>query len=263
MSPWTPFWLSLAVPGTGQLLARSWTAVIWFCGVAIIAAAFVTALADAQSYALRSVLVAAQAAVLLAIGVASGIHARALFAPTRPNRLAKGKFSARSRVRCHRVRGRSVRLSIQVKTMHSPAELWRVISDLPSFLTIDPFHERVTLMRAQPAAGVHLVLDHCALGARLRRVGRILAWREGKSFTISDLSLHGNQVGFPHVFTYRVEPCAIQITTFGDQRNDVEGSTLHIEVRGKWTSPVIPAWLGRLWLVGVCYDHARLLRRAL
>ncbi len=263
MSIWPAFWLSLAVPGAGQLLARSWTAVGWFLLAGLVGAGGAQSLTYADGVLLRGVLIAMQAAMLLAIGIASGLHARALVAPQRRAFPRATEAATTARVRCQPLRGRTVRLSIEVATSHSPVELWRIVSDLPSFLTIDPFHERVSLMRSRPAIGVNLVLDHCVFGVRLRRVGRILAWREGAGFAISDLSLRGKQVGFPHVFYYRIEPSYSHAQMHDGDGSSTPTAVLRVEVRGKWTSPVIPAWLGRLWLAGVCYDHARLLRQAL
>ena len=38
---------------------------------------------------------------------------------------------------------------------------------------------------------------------------------------------------------------------------------LIIRVRGRWTSRLMPVWLGRLWVWLICREHARLLRKAL
>lgn len=96
-------------------------------------------------------------------------------------------------------------------------------------------------MRPAPATGMHLVLDHNVCGVRLRRIGKILSWREGQGLAISDLSRRGKRVGFPHRFEFRIQPVA------GGAGGCA--SVLHVDVRGKkWTSPVIPLWLGRLWL---------------
>jgi hypothetical protein len=133
------------------------------------------------------------------------------------------------------------------------ATAWRRVSDLPAFLTIDPFHERVVLMRDAPAAGVDLVLWHNAFGRRFARFGRILSWREGCGYTFSDLSPRGPRHGFPHVFAVAVDPLP----------GRAEQSRLTIAVRGKWTSPLVPAAIGRWWIWLVCREHARLLRKGL
>jgi len=64
------------------------------------------------------------------------------------------------------VRGRSLQARIVLHTDLSVEELWTRVSDLTSFLTLDPFHDRVTLMRGKPAAGVDVVLSHRAFGLR-------------------------------------------------------------------------------------------------
>ena len=132
----------------------------------------------------------------------------------------------------------------------SREQLWAQIRDLPRFLTIDPFHDQVTLMRDQPVVGVDLVLSHNAFGRRFLRFGKIIGWREGVGYTFSDLSARGPRVGFPHVFMVSIEP-----------QDDV--SRLTIRVRGRWTSRLIPVWLGRQWIRLVCREHARLLRKGL
>ena len=38
------------------------------------------------------------------------------------------------------------------------------------------------------------------------RRGRVCWWREGVGFAVSDLSMRGGRVGFPHVCGYRVRP---------------------------------------------------------
>lgn len=243
---WAAFWLSLAVPGTGQVLARSWTSVPWFLAVASLVGVGSTTRAD------NIVLVdVARSVMLLILGIASALHARRLCLRQSTVRLSR---TAR-RVDCLSSVGRRVQLSICVTTSLSMEELWRRISDLPQFLTIDPFHERVVVMRPTPAAGVDLVLDHNAFGIRLRRVGKILWWREGEGYAISDLSRHHAHRAFPHVFTFRVGPAQDTVPS--------GRAVLRVDIRGKWTSRVIPAWLGRLWLVGVCREHARMLQQAL
>jgi hypothetical protein len=246
---WPAFWLSLAVPGAGQLLARSWTAALWFALVAGLAASC------SQAQALVASLPAAwfvslQILLLFAVGVLSAVHARRLCL----NVPRSAQHGTPTIVRCRRTRGRHVSMSIEVPTRLTPQQLWRRISDLPRFLTIDPFHERVTVMRSTPAAGVDLVLDHNAFGLRLRRVGRIVRWREGESYSVSDLSRRDAHDGFPHVFTFRIGP---------SNAAHRKGAVLHVEIRGTWTSRVIPMWLARLWLVGVCREHAWMLRQHL
>jgi|SRR5262249_12095951 len=98
------------------------------------------------------------------------------------------------------------------------------------------------------------------------RFGRILVWDEGAGYTFSDLSRHGGQTGFPHVFFVAIEPLT---GTAEEARNELGSAAaqplarLTIRVRGKWTCRIVPLWLGRLWAWLVCREHARLLKKAL
>jgi len=141
---------------------------------------------------------------------------------------------------------------LSLTVVRSPESLWKQVRDLPRFLTIDPFHDEVTLMRDEPEKGVDLVLSHNAFGRRFLRFGRILAWREGVGYTFSDLSAGGAWVGFPHVFMIEIEPTA-----------ETQLLRLTIRVRGRWTSRLVPVWIGRWWILLVAREHARLLRKAL
>ena len=99
---------------------------------------------------------------------------------------------------------------IALTVTQSPERLWKQVRDLPRFLTIDPFHDQVTLMRDEPAEGVDLVLSHNAFGRRFLRFGRIVAWQEACGYTFSDLSARGPRTGFPHVFMVQIEPLAVR-----------------------------------------------------
>lgn len=188
-----------------------------------------------------------------------------------------------STVSCTGGSGRSVDVLISLRVCPSPEELWQQIRDLPRFLTIDPFHDEVTLMRDEAAKGVDLVLSHNAFGRRFLRFGRIVAWKEGVGYTFSDLSRRGPRVGFPHVFIVAIEPLANEPPGLsrrptirksgvglrgkpGGALGATEGASLSrltIRVRGRWTSRIVPVWLGRLWIRLVCREHARLLRKGL
>ncbi len=241
---WTGFLLSLAVPGSGQLLARCPTALSWFVGAGVLAAVC----GAVPAAGLGPLGVVLQLALWTVFNVVSAVDALGLLEPSPPWR-ASGKNKAK--VACRGGTGRRIAASIRVETPLSPAALWKRISNLPVFLTIDPFHERITLMRDRPAAGVHLVLHHNAFGRRFDRFGRILRWSEGQGFTISDLSGRNKRSGFPHIFIYQIES------------SDAGCATLHVEITGRWTSRWIPIWMGRLWIVGVCRYHAALLRKAM
>ncbi len=188
----------------------------------------------------------------LALSVLSAEHAKRLL----ELKCERGSVVTSSSVQCIRWKGRNLGILISLDVVCCQAELWSIIHDLPRFLTIDPFHDAVTLMRASPAVGVDLVLSHNAFGRRFLRFGRIVAWQEGSGYTFSDLSPRGPRAGFPHVFIVKLEP--IRESTDFTAR-----SRLTIRVRGRWTSRLAPVWLGRLWVWLVCREHARLLRQGL
>jgi hypothetical protein len=193
---------------------------------------------------------------LIILGLVSAEHAKRLL-----ERRSAVRTGLNSRVVVHRSRGRGVSIRMEVDSTLSATQMWRRISDLPDFLTIDPFHEQVTPMRAKPCAGVDLALHHNVFGLRFVRFGRILSWREGRSYAFSDLSRHdrprqgrrqrGPRRGFPHVFF-------VDIIPQGEQR-----CQLVINVRGKWTSRLMPVVIARYWLHWVFLEHARLLMKAL
>jgi hypothetical protein len=242
-SKWTAFLLSACVPGAGQLAARSWTCLAWFALAGLVAAGFALAGQLAEG-----------AAWLLPLQISAGVALCLLSAEHAKRLLETGKWRGSrvpdAQVSCSGGAGRQVEVVISLVVDQSPKQLWQQVRDLPRFLTIDPFHDQVTLMRDQPAKGVDLVLSHNAFGRRFLRFGRIIAWDEGVGYTFSDLSSHGPRVGFPHVFLVAIEP-------LGDF------SQLTIRVRGRWTSRLIPVWLGRQWIRLVCREHARLLRKGL
>jgi hypothetical protein len=242
-SKWTAFLLSACVPGAGQLAARSWTCLAWFAAAGLLAAAFarVGQLVPGSAW-----LFAVQFAAGAALCLLSAEHAKRLHEKGRRRNAAV----VGSSVSCAGGGGRSVEVLISLAVRRSPEQLWQQISDLPRFLTIDPFHDAVTLMRDQPSKGVDLMLSHNAFGRRFLRFGRIIAWREGVGYTFSDLSARGPRVGFPHVFIVAIEP-------------EDGKSRLTIRVRGRWTSRLVPVWLGRLWIRLVCREHARLLCKGL
>ena len=78
--------------------------------------------------------------------------------------------------------------------------------------------------------------------------GRILTWHEGHSYSFSDLSLRGAQVGFPHVYEYRVISLGIDC------------SRLTVTVRGRWTATWIPLPARRSWLAFVMAQTRAILR---
>jgi hypothetical protein len=249
-SKWTAFLLSACVPGAGQLAARSWTCLAWFASAGLLVAGF----AHCQRLFDDSIawLLPLQFGAGVAMSLLSAEHAKRLLEPKRePRSRVTG-----SSVQCAPGMGRNLDILISLNVACSGAELWSIIRDLPRFLTIDPFHDAVTLMRVSPAAGVDLVLSHNAFGCRFLRFGRIIAWREESGYTFSDLSPRGPRIGFPHVFI-------VKLDSINDPMDVAASSRLTIRVRGKWTSRLAPVWLGRLWVWLVCREHARLLRRGL
>jgi len=242
-SKWTAFLLSACVPGAGQLAARSWTCLGWFLAAGLVATAFARAgqLVEGAGW-----LIPLQIGAGVALCLLSAEHAKRLL----EKGYRHGSAVVNSQVTCAGGKGRQVEVVISLTVARSPESLWNQIRDLPRFLTIDPFHDQVTLMRDQPATGVDLVLSHNAFGRRFVRFGRILDWQEGVGYTFSDLSARGPRVGFPHVFMVRIEPQG-------------EHSELTIRVRGRWTLRLVPVWLGRQWIRLVCREHARLLRKGL
>ena len=253
---WTSFLLSLLVPGTGQLYAGSWTCIAWFVAAGVSVAGTILI----EPYCGSGGAAAVRVVALILLGIVSAEDAKRLLElgsaarPTRRRSTPAGKLTVTSA----RTSGRKIDERIEVCLDRSTEDLWNIISDLPTFLTIDPFHEKVVVMRRRPAAGVHLVLQHNALGRRFSRYGKILRWREGEQYAFSDLSGAGQQRGFPHVFFISVQqfnPAPLHAST--------SGSRLTIRVRGKWTSRLIPARVGRWWVQRVCREHGRLLRKAL
>ncbi|MCA9267189.1 MAG: hypothetical protein KDA41_01900, partial [Planctomycetales bacterium] len=77
VSPWAGFLLSLAAPGAGQLLAGSWSALLW-CAAAAVCIAAAQRAADGP---LRPAAPLVQAGLLLCVGLASAMHARRLLLP--------------------------------------------------------------------------------------------------------------------------------------------------------------------------------------
>lgn len=250
-SKWTAFLLSACVPGAGQLAARSWTCVAWFAAAGMLAAGWTFAgqvLGGSATWLLPLQIGAGMTLCLL-----SAEHAKRLL----ERRREKGGSSVVAAPVCRsQSSGRKLNIEISLDVARPAAEVWSLISDLPRFLTIDPFHDQVTLMRDQPAVGVDLVLSHNAFGRRFLRFGRIIAWREGSGYTFSDLSPRGPKHGFPHVFMINLQPLATP-----DEKLPLTRLTIH--VRGRWTSRLVPAWLGRLWVWLVVREHARLLRKGI
>lgn len=114
--------------------------------------------------------------------------------------------------------------------------VWGQIRDFSRYARQDVFHTDPIIDGNIPRQGAAIRLSHEYLGLRIKRVGRILLWREGIGFAFSDLSCRGARVGFPHVFSLRIEPV-----------NDGR-CRLHVRVSGLWTARAVPRIFVRLWL---------------
>ena len=124
----------------------------------------------------------------------------------------------------------------------SAARTWGQLRDFRKYACKDPFHADLRIDRGVPRAGAAITLYHRYIGIRIRRVGRILIWREGSQFAFSDLSLRGPRCGFPHVMSCRIDPV------------DEQRCTITIRVRGLWTSRRLPRFIVRVWLWWV-FNH--------
>ena len=246
--------MSLVVPGSGQLYGGHWSSLAWFLG----AGATIACISLLAPYIGQAGAVSLRAVTMIFLSIVSAEHAKRLLEPRLSTRAGRWWQNGNLSVTSVRAVGRGIDVRIEFRLNQSPAALWRVVSNLPNFLTIDPFHEQVIMMRKRPAVGVHLVLLHNAFGRRFCRYGKILSWRDGEQYAFSDLSRAGSSREFPHVFFVSVRPA-------GGAPLHVKpnSSKLTIRVRGKWTSTWIPAIVGRWWVLLVCREHGRLLRKAL
>jgi hypothetical protein len=133
------------------------------------------------------------------------------------------------------------------------AAVWRRMSDVRRFLTLDPLHVEASFPDvpegAAPRPPARLVLRHRLMGIGPDRVGRLLSWREGRGFAVSDLSKRGVRAGFPHICAYAVEPLS------------AASSRLTVSVRGRWTATWVPRPLARLWLWWVLSETLVCVRR--
>lgn len=128
-------------------------------------------------------------------------------------------------------------------TTHLPlsaARMWARMRDVQRFLTDDPLHADVVFDSLpaphQSFIGAKLTIRHRLLGIGPDRIGRILTWREGRGYAISDLSRRGVDRAFPHI-------CAFDLAPRGDN-----ACQLTVSARGKWTATWVPRPLIRLWL---------------
>jgi len=121
-------------------------------------------------------------------------------------------------------------------TLRAPrTRVWGWMRDWRSFLEMDPLHVRVEALDP-PLPHADLRIRHRLLGVGVDRVGRILRWREGKGFIVSDLSRRSPGVGFPHVCEF-----ALQDAGPGATR-------VLVGVRGRWTARFVPRPVVRAWI---------------
>jgi hypothetical protein len=139
-----------------------------------------------------------------------------------------------------------VRCSHEIQLPLSDSVVWGQMRDLRRFLTLDPLHREIHWpeqnTRAIPPVGSPILIEHRLLGIGPDRLGRLLFWREGRGYAVSDLSQRGVRVGFPHICAYEVESC-------GER-----ASAIHISVRGRWTAAWMPRATVKLWLWWVMFS---------
>jgi hypothetical protein len=125
----------------------------------------------------------------------------------------------------------------EVRVALPASVVWGQMRDLLRFVCIDPLHARARTLDGGPARlGSELVIEHRLLGLGTDRVSRVLRWREGSGYAISDLSRRGVRRGFPHVCTYEVV---------------AEGPgecRVLIGARGLWTARWMPRFVARAWV---------------
>jgi hypothetical protein len=144
---------------------------------------------------------------------------------------------------------RRVECEVRIALQMTARQAWGQLRDFHRYASHDHFHSGLAIADHIPRAGAALQIDHSYGPFRVRRVGRILAWREGKGYAFSDLSRHGPQRGFPHVMAIHV-------------RDHAGGCELTLRVTGRWTAPT-PRWMARLWLTWVMASIAQGVRNDL
>lgn len=127
-----------------------------------------------------------------------------------------------------------------VVTRAPASAVWGQMRDVEWFLTRDPLHVQVRRTDGATAdaswACASVIVAHRLMGIGPDRIGRVLGWKEGRGFAVSDLSRRGVDRGFPHVCAFRVEEI------------DGQSCRVAVTVRGKWTARWMPRWAVRTWL---------------
>jgi hypothetical protein len=131
-------------------------------------------------------------------------------------------------------RSRRVNCEASLALPMSARQVWGQLRDFHRYASHDHFHAGIAVEGGVPRAGAALAIAHRYGPFRVRRVGRILRWREGDGFAFSDLSTRGPRAGFPHVLAIRVSDAPT-------------GCVVNIRVTGRWTAPT-PRWMAPVWL---------------
>ena len=143
-----------------------------------------------------------------------------------------------------------VHLEARLATALPRAAVWERLLDFRDLVLNDPFHVRFHCDGpAQPGSPIRIV--HGLWGAPLfERVGQIVHVEPGRVLVWSDLSARDRRRGFPHIYRYEL-------------RDEPVGTTLTLQVHGRWTATALPRPIIRAWLWGVLAAAHRRLRRAL
>ena len=140
----------------------------------------------------------------------------------------------------HITDGWVVRAQGSVEVAAPASAVWGQMRDVDWFLTRDPLHARVQRTDGRDASAswerAEITISHRVMGLGPDRVGRVLAWKEGHGFAVSDLSRRGPGVGFPHVCAFRIQP------------RDERSCRVVVDIRGRWTARWMPRWTAKLWL---------------
>ncbi|MDX1502240.1 MAG: hypothetical protein R3325_07740 [Thermoanaerobaculia bacterium] len=115
---------------------------------------------------------------------------------------------------------------------------WRTLCHFERIVCLDHFHRSADLDGRPPAAGLEFDLPHRIGPWTIARRGRILLWREGRSYVFSDLARGRRRRAFPHVF----------VVALDDASRPAGGCRLRLEVRGRWTTNWLPGELTRAWI---------------
>jgi hypothetical protein len=144
-----------------------------------------------------------------------------------------------------------IRLEGTIPIAAPASAVWGQMRDVEWFLTRDPLHARIRRTDGLPASApwprAPIILSHRILGIGPDRVGRILGWKEGRGYAVSDLSRRRPDRAFPHILAYRLRPAG------------ENACSLILTVRGQWTATWLPRPIVQLWLRWISFaTHTRL-----